>query len=58
MRCGKMIRMNDDSVREGEIESIDRMTGEIKFNWIQNDKERLSKPVIGYVSYFKLVNGL
>jgi len=33
------------------------MTGEIKFNWIQNDKERLSKPVIGYVSYFKLVNG-
>jgi len=57
MRSGQFLKMNDSEVREGEIESIDRMTGEIKFNWIQNDKERLSKPVVGYVSYFKLVNG-
>jgi len=57
MRSGQFLKMNDSDVREGEIESIDRMTGEIKFNWIQDDKERLSKPIIGYVSYFKLVNG-
>lgn len=57
MRSGQFLKINDSDVREGEIESIDRMTGEIKFNWIQNDKERLSKPVVGYVSYFKLVNG-
>ena len=57
MRSGQFLKMNDSDVREGEIESIDRMTGEIKFNWIQEDKERLSKPVVGYVSYFKLVNG-
>jgi len=57
MRSGQFVKMNDSDVREGEILSVDRMTGEIKFNWIQNDKERLSKPVIGYVSYFKLVNG-
>lgn len=57
MRSGQFLKMNDSEVREGEIESIDRMTGEIKFNWIQNDKERLSKPIVGYVSYFKLVNG-
>lgn len=57
MRSGQFLKMNDSDVREGEIESIDRMTGEIKFKWIQNDAERLSKPIIGYVSYFKLVNG-
>lgn len=57
MRSGQFVRLNDDSVREGEIESINRMTGEIKFNWIQDDKERLLKPIVGYVSYFKLVNG-
>lgn len=57
MRSGQFIRMNDSDVREGEIESVDRMSGEIKFKWIQDDKERLSKPVVGYVSYFKLVNG-
>jgi recombination protein RecT len=57
MRSGQFLKMNDSEVREGEIESIDRMTGEIKFNWVQNDKERLSKPIMGYVSYFKLVNG-
>ncbi len=57
MRSGQFLKMNDSDVREGEIETVDRMTGEIKFNWIQNDKERLTKPVIGFVSYFKLVNG-
>ncbi len=57
MRSGQFLKMNDSEVREGEIESIDRMTGDIKFNWIQNDKERLSRPIIGYVSYFKLING-
>lgn len=57
MRSGQFLKMNDSEVREGEIESVDRMTGEIKFKWIQDDKERLSKKIIGYVSYFKLVNG-
>ena len=57
MRSGQFLKMNDSDVREGEIESVDRMTGEIKFNWIQDDKIRLTKPVIGFISYFKLVNG-
>jgi len=32
MRSGQFLKMNDSDVREGEIETIDRMTGEIKFN--------------------------
>ena len=57
MRSGQFLKMNDSDVRQGEIESIDRMTGEIKFKWIQDDKERLTKPVVGFISYFKLQNG-
>lgn len=57
MRSGQFIKMNDSDVREGEIESVDRMTGDIKFSWIQDDKKRLSKPIIGFISYFKLQNG-
>lgn len=57
MRSGQFLKMNDSDVRQGEIESVDRMTGEIKFKWIQDDKERLTKPVVGFISYFKLQNG-
>lgn len=57
LRSGQFLKINESDVREGEIEVYDRLSGEIKFNWIQNDKERLSKPVIGYVSFFKLLNG-
>lgn len=57
LRTGEFITMNDSDVREGEIEFYNRLTGEIKFSWIQDEQERLSKKIIGYVSYFKLVNG-
>ena len=29
----------------------------MKFNWIQDSSERLSKKTIGYISYFELLNG-
>lgn len=57
MRSGQFVRINDSDVRDGEIDSIDRMTGDIKFNWISDNQERLSKEIVGYVSYFKLLNG-
>lgn len=57
LRSGQFLTLNDSDVREGEIKNYNRMTGEISFEWIQDDKERLSKPIVGYVSYFKLING-
>jgi recombination protein RecT len=33
------------------------MSGELTFNWIQDSKERLSRKTVGYLSYFKLLNG-
>lgn len=57
MRSGKFIRLHSTDVREGEIKSRNRMTGAIEFDWIQDDKEREKKKIIGYLSYFKLTNG-
>lgn len=57
LRSSEMVILNDSDVREGEILSHDRLSGQISFNWIQDDKERLAKPIVGYVSYFRLRNG-
>ena len=57
IRSGQFKTMNESDVRDGELIKIDRLTGEIEIKTIQDDKERQSKPIIGYVSYFKLLNG-
>ena len=56
-RSGQFNTINAIDVREGEIKSQNRLTGEIQFEWIQDENERLKKQVIGFVSYFKLLNG-
>ena len=48
---------NATDVREGELIARNRLTGECKFNFIDDAEEREKKEVIGYVSYFKLLNG-
>jgi recombination protein RecT len=57
LRTGQFLTIHETDVREGEIKKVDRLSGEMEFEWIQDEKERLSKKVVGYVSYFKLVNG-
>ena len=44
-------------VREGELISFDRLTGDAEFSWIEDEDERESKPIIGYAAYFRLKNG-
>ena len=56
-RSGLFKIINTTDVREGELVSRDRMTGEIEFEWIQDDVERDKKPVVGYLAYFRLTNG-
>ena len=56
-RSGQFKTINVSDVREGEIEDYDRLSGEITFKWIQDDTERNKAKVVGYVAYFKLVNG-
>lgn len=56
-RSGQFKTINVSEVVEGEIASQDRLSGQIEFNWIQDDKERLKRKTIGYVAYFSLLNG-
>lgn len=44
-------------VREGELQSYNRLTGEAVFNWIEDEDERESLPIVGYAGYFQLKNG-
>lgn len=54
IRTGQYKRINVTDVREGEIKSMDLLTGEIAFDAVPN---RIELPVIGYAAYFELVNG-
>lgn len=44
-------------VRDGELVSYNRLTGEAVFNWIEDEDEREALPIIGYAGYFQLKNG-
>ena len=57
LRTGQYKRINTTEVREGELRKRNRLTGEIEWNWIENEAERLKKPIIGYVNYFCLLSG-
>lgn len=57
IRSGQFLGTNVTDVREGEIAGRNRMTGEMIFNWIEDDSEREKAKVVGYLAYFKLVNG-
>lgn len=57
MRSGQFTKIHATDVREGEKKSANRLTGDYTFEWIDDDAERMTKKVIGYVAYFRLVNG-
>ena len=49
--------INVSDVRDGEYKGVDRLTGKMDFNWMQDNDERNEIDVIGYVAFFKLNNG-
>lgn len=57
LRSGQFLTIHATDVREGEIKKHDRLTGEIEFAWIEDHDARVKKTIVGYVSYFKLLNG-
>lgn len=54
LRTGQFKTLNATEVRQGELVDEDFVTGELTFKKAEN---RESLPVIGYVAYFKLLNG-
>jgi recombination protein RecT len=57
LRTGQYKHINTTEVRQGEIGKRNRLTGEIDWNWIDDEAKRLETPIIGYVNYFCLLNG-
>lgn len=57
LRTNQFAVMHSTDVREGEVKNINRLTGQIAFEWIQDEAERESKRIVGYVSFFQLVAG-
>jgi len=58
MRTGAYARVPDAvDVREGELISYDRLTGDCEFQWIEDEDEREKRPIIGFAGYFRLKNG-
>jgi recombination protein RecT len=55
MRTGQFKTINVRDVREGEITGEDFVSGELQFKKLNDNRE--GAKVIGYVAYFRLLNG-
>ena len=56
-RSGRYKIIHEGIVKEGEVKGRNRLTGEVEWNWIDDDEVREKLPTVGYFSYFKLDNG-
>ena len=57
IRSGQYKDLDVIEIREGEYLGRDKLTGKQKFEFIEDEEDRLSKPIIGYLGYFELLNG-
>lgn len=57
LRTGAYKTINVMDVREGELRKYNRLTEEIELVFEDDEDKRDKLPVIGYVGYYKLVNG-
>lgn len=58
MRSAVYKKLNVSDVREGELVSYDRLTEDIVLEFVEDEDEREKLPVIGYVGYYRLINGM
>lgn len=57
LRTGAYRTINVSDVREGELRSYNRLTEEVDIRWTEDEDERDKLPIVGWVGYYKLVNG-
>ena len=57
MRSGQYRDLDVMDIREGEYKGKDKYTGKPVIEFIEDDDERESLPIIGYFAYFELLNG-
>lgn len=57
LRTGQYKLINSTAIKEGEIKLKNRLTGEIEFNFIEDDDLRDTLKTVGYASYIEFNNG-
>jgi recombination protein RecT len=57
LRTGAYKTINVVDVREGELKRYNRLTEEVDIDFIEDEDTREALPVIGYVGYYRLING-
>lgn len=57
LRTGVYKVINVIDLREGELKGYNRLTEEIELEFIEDEDEREDRKVIGYVGYYRLING-
>nr|DAE22771.1 MAG TPA: RecT protein [Siphoviridae sp. ct2hZ16] len=57
LRSGQYKSINVDIVKQGEYKGRDPMTGDPRFQFIEDDDEWERLPVIGYMASFEYLNG-
>lgn len=57
MRSGQYRDLNVVEIREGEYKGKDKFTGKPVIEFIEDDDLRECKPIVGYFTYFELLNG-
>lgn len=57
VRSKEVEKINVSDVREGELKGRNRRTGDIIFEWIDDNTEREKKRVIGYIGFVRLKSG-
>ena len=58
IRTGVYQKINVSDVREGELKKYDRLTEDIEIEWVEDEEEREKLPIIGWVGYYRLINGM
>ena len=57
LRTGAYKTINVVDIREGELKSYNRLTEEVDVEFIDDEIKREALPVVGYLGYYRLVNG-
>ncbi len=57
IRSGQYKDLDVIEIKEGEYLGRDKLTGKQRFEFIEDESERINKPTIGYLGYFELLNG-
>ena len=57
LRTGAYKTINVVDIREGELKSYNRLTEEVDIRFEEDEEKREALPIIGYVGYYRLVNG-